>query len=149
MTRDELLALGLTDEQAGAVAEGFEALNAQVAQLNAWLELAKQTEVENAELTAKLAAMEAELSLRDKRDAVLSELPSFHPRDARILMRLIDLEKIGIGEGGITGLQEQVQELKACAPYLFLDSPDPVGGTAAHGMNPTHFDMNTFLRGDN
>ncbi|MBP3486518.1 MAG: phage scaffolding protein [Oscillospiraceae bacterium] len=142
MTRDELLALGLTDEQAGAVLAAFTGLQAQI-------DAAKQTEVENASLTARIAALEEEIQLRDKRDAVLMELPAHQPRDVQIILRLIDLSRIGMEEGKITGLNEQLHALRAAAPYLFAGAPDPVGGTAASGMHPTDFDMNTFLRGEN
>lgn len=135
MTRDELIGLGLDDEQVQAVA-------AELDRLDGLLESARQAELENARLLAQI-------ELRDKRDAVLAALPEFRPRDAQIILRLIDLNKITIGDGAPLGLAEQVQALKAAAPYLFLDSPDPVGGTAASGMRHDHFDMNTFLRGEN
>ena len=120
MTHEELLALGLTEDQAGAVLEGFSALAAQIADL------------------------EAQLSLRDKRDAVLAQLPQYQPKDAQILLSLIDLTHIEEG-----GLEAQIEALKKRAPYLFANEPDPAGGTAASGLNPTEFDMNAFLRGEN
>lgn len=148
MTREELLALGLTDEQAGAVLEGLSALQAQIAQLTAALDAAKQADAGTADLAARLAAAQAQLALRDKRDAVLTALGAYKPRDARLLLRLIDLELISVGDGKISGLEEQVRALREAAPYLFLDSPDPVGGTAASGLSPADFDMNAFLRGE-
>lgn len=120
MTHDELLALGLTEDQAGAVLAAFDALAAQIANL------------------------QAQLTLRDQRDAVLAKLPQYQPRDAQILLSLIDLTHIDDG-----GLEEQIAALKKRAPYLFADAPDSAGGTAASGMNPIEFDMNAFLRGDN
>lgn len=120
MTHDELLALGLTEDQAGAVLEGISALTAQIANL------------------------QQALDLRDRRDAVLAKLPQYQPRDAQILLSLIDLTRIEDG-----GLEEQIEALKKRAPYLFADASDPAGGTAASGMNPVEFDMNAFLRGDN
>lgn len=132
MTRDELLALGLNDEQAGAVQAAFDAQAAA----------REQTEVENAQLRAQI-------ELRDKRDAVLFALPAYKPKDAQIVLRLIDLEQVSIEGGEISGLDEQVKTLQTAAPYLFTELPDPVGGTAAPGVHPEHFDMNTFLRGEN
>ena len=120
MTREELLALGLTEDQAGAV-----------------LEDAKQTEVE-------IERLNAQLEERDRRDAALALLPQYQPKDAQLVLKLIDLGRIEEG-----GLQEQVQALKKRAPYLFTDEPDPAGGAAASGMNPIEFDMNAFLRGEN
>lgn len=120
MTREELLALGLNEEQVQAV-----------------LEDAEQTEVEIARLTALLQE-------RDKRDAVLAQLPQYQPKDAHLVLELIDLNRI---EGD--GLKEQIEALKKRAPYLFADESDPAGGSAASGMNPTEFDMNAFLRGEN
>lgn len=125
MTRDELLALELTEEQAGAVLSEFDKINLQLTELTAQLEL------------------------RDKRDAVLFALPAYHPKDAQIVLRLIDLEQVSMEDGKLSGLAEQVQDLMAAAPYLFTEIPDPVGGTAAPGVHPEHFDMNTFLRGEN
>ena len=125
MTREELLALGLSEDQAQAV-----------------LADAEQTEVEINRLNALLA-------LRDKRDAVLEALPQYKPRDPRLLLKLIDLERITIDEEGLHGLAEQVEALKKTAPYLFADESDPAGGTAASGMHVSEFDMNAFLRGEN
>lgn len=142
MTREELTALGLSDEQAQTVTAEFDRLSGLLA-------AAKQTEVENTELAAQVAALQAQIELRDKREAVLTALPEYKPRDAQIILRLIDLDKITLEEGRISGLAEQLQALKSAAPYLFTDAPDPVGGTAASGLRPDHFDMNTFLRGEN
>ena len=120
MTHEELLALGLTDEQAGAV-----------------LEDAEQTRVE-------IEQLRRQLEERDRRDAALSQLPQYQPRDAELVLKLIDLDRI---EG--EALKEQVEALKKRAPYLFADAPDPAGGAAASGMNASEFDMNAFLRGEN
>ena len=120
MTREELLELGLTEEQAGAV-----------------LADAKQTAVEIEQLTAQLV-------MRDRRDAVLAALPQHKPKDPQLVAKLIDPENI---EGD--ALAEQIAALKKRAPYLFHDEPDPAGGTAASGMNAPEFDMNAFLRGEN
>ena len=141
MTHEELLALGLTEEQAGAVRAALEAMEAQ-------LQALKQTEVENAALRAELTEIQQQLQLRDKRDAVLSALPAFKPRDVQLLLRLIDLAKIQVTDGKISGLDTQVQDLRERAPYLFLGLPDPVGGSPMGGIGPTEFDMNAFLRGE-
>ena len=127
MTRDELLALGLSEEQAQAV-----------------LAEAEQTEVEIAGLRAQVAELTALLEERDRRDEALALLPQYQPRDAQLVLQLIDLNNIEDG-----GLEAQVEALKKRAPYLFAGEPDPAGGTAASGMNASEFDMNAFLRGEN
>jgi hypothetical protein len=135
MTREELLALGLSEEQAQNIA--------------AELETAAQLAAENARLQEQISALQTQIDLHDKRDAVAAQLPLFKPRDVQLVLRLIDLDKITIEEGKVSGLDEQIQALQSTAPYLFLEMPDPVGGTAASGLHHEHFDMNTFLRGEN
>lgn len=120
MTHDELLALGLTEEQAGAVLADAEQAQAEIARLAALLEA------------------------RDRRDAALALLPQYQPRDAQLVLQLIDLNDIEND-----GLARQVEALKKRAPYLFEGESDPAGGTAASGMNASEFDMNAFLRGEN
>ena len=120
MTHDELLALGLSEEQAGAVLADAGQAQDEIARLNALLEA------------------------RDRRDAVLALLPQYQPRDAQLVLQLIDLGNIENG-----GLEAQMEALKKRAPYLFADEADPAGGTAASGMNASEFDMNAFLRGEN
>ena len=120
MTHDELLALGLSEEQAGAVLADGEQAQAEIARMNALLEE------------------------RDRRDAALALLPRYQPRDAQLVLQLVDLNHIEDG-----GLAQQMEALKKRAPYLFADESDPAGGTAASGMNASEFDMNAFLRGEN
>ena len=125
MTREELLALGLSPGQADAV-------HAQISPLQ-----------------GRIRELEGKIALGEKKNAVLAALGPYNARNDALLMRLIDLDRVEIGKDGeIDGLRGQIDALRAASPYLFRDLPDPDGGNPGAAAAAAAFDMNTFLRGE-
>lgn len=169
MKREELQALGLTDEQINAVMKQ-NGIDIETAKQNAGDSAAEKARADRLqtqldEITIALAAAQESASsaaaLRKsfdeltakhnatiKANAIRDALTEYKPRDAAMLMRLLDHEKITIGtDGTVSGLKEQVEPMKQTSGYLFTDTPDPAGGTPDRGSSGGGFDMNAFLRG--
>lgn len=99
------------------------------------------------DVQARLDAANAKVKSYQRNESILGALGAFKPKDAKMLVKLLDDEKITIAEDGtISGLNEQVEALKASSAYLFADSPDPRGGNPNPGNGGGAFDMNAFLR---
>ena len=166
MKREELKTMGLSDDQVNTImrlnGQDVEAAKSDAATekaradgLQAQLD-ATTNELTNAkneagnfkDLKARLDAAEANVKAYKRNDAILGALASHKPRDAKMLMKLLDLEKIDVADdGAVTGLDEQLSPMKEHSAYLFTDAPDPEGGNPAGGGSGGTFDMNAFLRG--
>ena len=167
MKREELKALGLTEEQI----EKIMALNGQA--IEAWKAQAEaekgradtaqgqlqtlQGELSKAQkiagdfesLKAQLTKAQADLAGAQKTAKLKDALGAYKPKDAGLLMKLLDADKISLGEDGkIIGLEEQIKPLKESSGYLFADTPSEKGGNInPPEQNPNQFNMNDFLRG--
>ena len=99
------------------------------------------------DVQARLDAANAKVKSYQRNESILGALGAFKPKDAKMLVKLLDDEKITIADDGtISGLNEQVEALKASSAYLFSDSPDTRGGNPNPGNGGGAFDMNAFLR---
>lgn len=171
MKREELQALGLTDEQINAVmkqngidietakqnAGGTESaaekaradrLQMQLDEITVSLAAAQESASSAAALRKSFEELSAKHNATIKANAIRDALAEYKPRDAAMLMRLLDHEKITIGtDGTVSGLKEQVEPMKQASGYLFTDTPDPSGGNPNAGSAGGAFDMNAFLRG--
>lgn len=148
MTKEQLIALGLTEEQADKVIEGFgqmipksrfDEINEAKKQLeqqikdrdNQLKELQKKAEG-NEELTNQIkqlqeenkqAKTQYEQQLKDLQISSAIKLAlSGKVHDAELVARLIDKSKIELGEDGkITkGLEEQIKSLQESKAFLFI-----------------------------
>lgn len=171
MKREELQALGLSDEQINAVMKqngiDIEAakqnggsaeaatekaradrLQTQLDEITVSLAAAQESANSAAELRKNFEALTAKHNATIKANAIRDALAEFKPRDAAVLARLLDNDKITLGtDGKVSGLREQVEPLKESSAYLFADAPDTRGGSAEGGSAGKAFDMNAFLRG--
>lgn len=167
MKREELNAMGLTEDQVNTImkqnGQDIEAAKAEAAAeksradgLQAQLE-GLTTELTNArneagnfkDLKAKLDAADAKVKAYKRNDAILTALAAYKPKDAKMLLKLLDTDKIIFDKDDTTivsGLEEQVKPMKESNAYIFTDAPDDNGGTPPGGSGGT-FDMNAFLRG--
>ena len=85
-------------------------------------------EKEQRELSQRLEQAQNQLADQQKRAAALREIQKFSPRDPEIALNLVDLGRVQMDEGGrLSGLDEQVQALRAQSGFLF-QSPSPQGG---------------------
>lgn len=169
MKREELRAMGLTEDQINAImqqnGQDIEAarqgsgdaaaekaradrLQAQVDQFTIDLAAAQESASSAAALRKSFEELTAKHNATIKANAIRDALTEYKPRDAAMLMRLLDHEKITIGsDGTVSGLKEQVEPMKQASGYLFTDTPDAAGGTPDRGGSGGGFDMNAFLRG--
>lgn len=168
MRREELRAQGLSEAQiefvmqqngqdienarqnseaAQAERARADALQEQLDTVRADLQAAQTGAATAAELRRQLGETQARLQASTKANAIRDALAKHKPRDAAMLARLLDSDKITLADDGtLTGLDEQVELLKQSSAYLFADAPDSSGGTPPAGGAGT-FDMNAFLRG--
>lgn len=167
MKREDLELMGLSKEQIDEIMKqnGLDIENAkqnvvaaeklradglqeQLNTLTSELTTARDGAATAKEWKAKWDAAEAKIKAMNKASAIRDALAEYKPRDAAMLARLLDNEKIIIGDDGtISGLKEQVEPLKTSSAYLFADTPDTKGGSADAGNGGGAFDFNAFLRG--
>lgn len=167
MKREELKGINLTDEQiekimawngqdienaklnaAATEKARADGLQEQLNTLTTDLADARNNAATAKDLKAKLDAAEAKIKAGAKANAIRDALAEYKPKDAAMLMRLLDMDKITHSDDGvISGLKEQVDPLKQNSGYLFSDAPDSSGGSPDSGSAGKTFDMNAFLRG--
>lgn len=170
MKREELRAQGLTEAQIEFVmqqnGQDIEAarqnsdavqaeraisqeLRQQLDTIRADLQAAQTGAATAAELRRQLGETQARLDASTKANAVRDAVTQYKPRDAAVIMRLIDMDKITVGQDGtLTGLKEQMDPMKEASAFLFADAPDNSGGMPPAGGGGNAFDMNSFLRGN-
>ena len=166
MKREELKGINLTDEQIekimawngqdienakknAAEAEKMRAdgLQQQLDTLTTDLTNARNEAVTAKDYKAKLDAADAKIKAFEKSTAVRSALSKHNPKDADLLMKLLDDSKIvRADDGTLTGVDEQIAALKESSGYLFTDTPADKGGNPGAGNPGGTFDMNAFLR---
>lgn len=169
MRREELRAQGLSESQIEFVMQqngqdienarqNSEAVQAERARadglqeqldtVRADLQAAQTGAATAAELRRQLGEAQARIDAATKANAIRDALAKHKPRDAAMLARLLDSDKITLAaDGTLTGLDEQVAPLKESSAYLFTDAPDDQGGNPPGGGSGGKFDMNAFLRG--
>lgn len=166
MKREELRAMGLTEDQVNTImklnGQDIEAakteaatekaradgLQSQLDGLTTELTTARNEAGNFKDLKAKLDAADARVKAYQRNDAILGALAAHKPRDAKMMLKLLDMDKIVFAEDNtiVSGLDEQIKPMKESNPYIFADAPDSSGGTPPAGGGGA-FDMNAFLRG--
>lgn len=157
MTREELKALGLTDEQIEKVSEDYgknyvtklqfnkknDALKQAEESLEAMqsdMDALKKTNADNAELTKQIDEMKAAQVKRDEEytaqihkmevDGIVERtLMTFKAKNGKAVRALLDLEDVKLKDGTIKGLDDQLTKLKESDPYLFESESKPSGVT--------------------
>ncbi|RKD22557.1 hypothetical protein BEP19_09860 [Ammoniphilus oxalaticus] len=160
MNKEQLIALGLTEEQADKVVAGFgqmipksrlddkiqevNDLKTQIADRDQQLEELKKVDAEG--LKAKIAELqednetaktEYETKLKDTQlSAALKLALAGKVHDADLVASLIDKETIELGEDGnvAKGLDEQIKTLQESKSFLFVQNEG--GGTKLAGFTP-------------
>lgn len=164
MTREELKALGLTDEQIEKVAEDYEknyvtknqfnTKNEELKQakeslttMQSDIETLKKANADNAELSKQIDELnaaqlkrEAEYTAQIQKmelDGIVERtLLSSKVKNAKAVRALLDLEGAKVKDGTIKGLDDQLTKLKESDPYLFESESKPSGVTPGepHGV---------------
>lgn len=147
MTKEELKALGLTDEQVEAVAKDYdnyvpkteheqkktelEQAKAEQKRINKELDGLKKNNANNEELTKQIEAMKAEAEKRQKDydanikqmkldAAVDKSIMGAKAKNGKAVKALLDLTGAEVGDDGIVkGLDDQLKKLKESDAYLF------------------------------
>lgn len=151
MTKEELKALGLTDEVIAKITEDYGKNYVAKSQFNQKLEELKQAKTEretvnkeleelrktnegNKDLQAQIEAMKKAAADRDKdykaqllalkTDAAIdTALVTAKAKNAKAVKALLQMEKIKLGDDGkLIGLDEQLKSLQTSDAYLFGDS---------------------------
>ena len=87
------------------------------------------------QLTATVADKDRAIETLSKTNRVSGELRSAGARNPDVLMKMIDLDQVGIADGKVTGLKEQIEALRVSDPYLFTGEPSPKGGVDDGGTD--------------
>ena len=157
MTKEELKALGLNDEQIEKVVEDYgknyvpknqfnkknDALKQAEESLEAMqsdIETLKKANADNAELSKQIDELnaaqlkrEAEYTAQIQKmelDGIVERtLLSSKVKNAKAVRALLDLEDAKVKDGTIKGLDDQLTKLKESDPYLFESESKPSGVT--------------------
>lgn len=157
MTKEELKALGLTDEQIEKVVEDygknyvpknqFNQKNEELKQakeslttMQSDIEALKKDNADNAELSKQIDELnaaqlkrEAEYTAQIQKmelDGIVERtLLSSKVKNAKAVRALLDLEDAKVKDGTIKGLDDQLTKLKESDPYLFEPDSKPTGVT--------------------
>lgn len=150
MKKEELIALGLSEEQAQKVMGAFDGyvektkldevskenqtLKASVADRDKQLEVLKKSSGDNAELKKQIEALQqqnaeqkklhdAEMSQLRLDNAVDSALTAAGAKNIRAVRALIDLSKVKLGDDGkLAGWDEALKSVHESDPYLFAEN---------------------------
>ena len=160
MTKEELKALGLTDEQADKVVADYGKNYVAKAQFNTkneelkhakeeseavtkQLEELKKANEGNKDLATQLEKMKQEAETRKKEytdsinrmkldNAVDIALNGSKAKNTKAVRALLDLKEAKVGDDGkVAGLDEQLKKLQESDPYLF-----DTGTTGTSGLKP-------------
>lgn len=173
MNKEQLIALGLTDEQADKVVDGFGQmvpksrldtkiqevtdLKQQIADRDTQLNNLKSAAGDNEVLKQQIATLqqenetvksdfESKLQQRDYDYSIESALREMKAKNPKAVKALLDLEKIKLVDGQLVGLEEQIKTLKTSDDYLFAS--DKLKGNTppggSTGITPT--DKNPFSK---
>ena len=157
MTKEELKALGLNDEQIEKVVEDygknyvpksqFNQKNEELKQakeslttMQSDIEALKKDNADNAELSKQIDELNAAQLKREEEytaqiqkmelDGIVERtLLSSKVKNAKAVRALLDLEGAKVKDGTIKGLDDQLAKLKESDPYLFESDSKPTGVT--------------------
>lgn len=162
MTKDELKALGLSDEQITAVVEDYgknyvaksqfnqkndelKQVKGEVDTLKGEIDGLKKSNKDNAELVAQIDKMKADAKARDDEynanikkmqinSIVERQLASAKAKNSKSVRALLNLENAEIDGDNIKGLDDQIKALQKSDAYLFdLGKVGTVPGTPEGG----------------
>lgn len=131
MTKEELKALGLTDEQVAKISEDYGKNYVAKSQFNEKNEALKNAEKEKGELSKQIEAMQAAAKTMEtehaaqlaqmKLDAAVERsLTAAKAKNTKAARALLDLKDAKLDEKGeVVGLSDKIKELQKSDAYLF------------------------------
>lgn len=162
MNKEQLIALGLTDEQADKVVEGYgkmipkSRLDDKIAEVNDYKEQLTERDTQltelqskatgNAELQEQIKALqeqneqvktefETQLKQKDFDIALNEALRDAKAKNPKAVKALLDTSTVTIVDGKLQGLDEQLTALKTSDDYLFT-TDKLKGNTPPQGATP-------------
>ena len=163
MTKEQLKAMGLTDEQVESVWKGLEGsyvTKARFNEVNTALNTAQTTLQERdtqletltkstgdvEALKAQITELQAANKTRDDEHqaalaalqfdtALTNALTTARARNPKAVRALLDADALKLADGNIVGLREQLETIKKDNDYLF--EPESAGGAGFGGKAPT------------
>ena len=155
MTKEELLALGLTEEQAAKVVEDYgknyvskdqfnskneelKSVKGELTTLNGEIDNLKKSNADNAKLAKQIESMKADAETRKAEyegkiaqleidNLVNVALSNAKAKNNVAVRALLDLKDAKVKDGKIKGLDEQLAEVAKANPYLFGEASAPKG----------------------
>ena len=167
MTKEELLALGLTEEQTAKVVEDYgknyvskdqfnakneelKSVKGELTTLNGEIDNLKKSNADNAELAKQIETMKTDAESRKAEyeskiaqleiDNIVNVALSNAKAKNNVAVRaLLDLTDAKVKDGKIKGLDEQLAEVVKANPYLFGETSAPKGVTPGNpgGKEPS------------
>lgn len=140
MNKEELLSLGLTEEQVEKVLLEMSGLQKTLKErdsLRSQLEELKKASGDNAELQKQITALQqqnaeqqkahkAELAQLRLDNAIDNALTAAGAKNLKAVRALLDMEKLQLGEDGkLQGWSEQLEALQKSDGYLFAETQQP------------------------
>lgn len=137
MNKEELLSLGLTEEQAEKVLAEITELQKSLKERDKQLEELKKASGDNAELQKQITALQqqtaeqakahkAELAQLKLDNAIDNALTAAGAKNLKAVRALLDLDKLQLGEDGkLQGWPEQLEALQKSDGYLFAAAQQP------------------------
>lgn len=166
MNKEELIAMGLTEEQAKKVMDSLDGnfvtktrfnevneenktLKKSVSDRDKQLEDLKKSSGDNAELKKQIETLQqqnadqkkahdAEMAQLRLDNAIEAALSGAKAKNGKAVKALLDMEKLTLNGEEIQGLSEQLEAVKNENAYLFEDSPSLVTGGSG-GAIPKDF----------
>lgn len=161
MNKEQLIELGLTEEQADKVVTGFGAmvpkarLDEKIKEAKEYKDQVADRDTQLADLQSKAAGneslqneitklQEANKNANEKYENDLKEIKlstaiklalNGNVQDVDIVSNLLDKTKVELNEDGTVkdGLQNQIDSLKESKPFLFVDVQKEIGGPSNPG----------------
>jgi hypothetical protein len=159
MNKEQLIELGLTEEQADKVVTGFGKmvpksrldekiqevtnLTTTILERDTQLEALKkvdaaglQNKIEELQTANKNAKQQYETDLKDiKLSTAIKLALNGNVQDVDIVSNLLDKTKVELNEDGTVkdGLESQISSLKEAKPFLFVDVQKEIGGSSNPG----------------
>lgn len=148
MTKEELLALGLTEEQTAKAVEDYgknyvskdqfnakneelKSVKGELTTLNSEIDNLKKSNADNAELAKQIETMKAEyegkIAQLEIDNIVNVALSNAKAKNNVAVRALLDLTDAKVKDGKIKGLDEQLAEVAKANPYLFGEASAPKG----------------------
>lgn len=126
-------------------------LNGKLTQLQESANASEELKTQITQLQGDIAAKDAAMKQQQLQYTIKDAVRNSKAKNADIVLKMIDTEKITENNGQLFGLNEQIEALKKSDAYLFESESDDNGGVDTHhdpdGQKPgTNYTVNEMIR---